>query len=84
VPPITASEYLLSNIGIGHGAVDGGVGYTYFDPKTGHEFSGVLGFTYNTINPDTQYQNGVETWVPPRRHACFGPKSGHPAGSAET
>jgi hypothetical protein len=50
----------LSNIGIGHGAVDGGVGYTYFDPKTGHEFSGVLGFTYNTINPDTQYQNGVD------------------------
>src|SRR6478609_6469892 len=40
----------LSNIGIGHGAVDGGVGYTYFDPKTGHEFSGVLGFTYNTIS----------------------------------
>jgi hypothetical protein len=50
----------LSNIGIGHGAVDGGVGYTYFDPKTGHEISGVLGFTYNTINPDTQYQNGVD------------------------
>jgi hypothetical protein len=50
----------LSNIGIGHGAVDGGFGYTYFDPKTGHEISGVLGFTYNTINPDTQYQNGVD------------------------
>ena len=51
----------LSNIGIGHGAVDGGVGYTYFDPKTGHEISGVLGFTYhNTVNPDTQYQNGVD------------------------
>jgi len=50
----------LSNIGIGHGAVDGGVGYTYFDPKTGHEFSGVLGFTYNTTNPSTQYQSGVD------------------------
>jgi hypothetical protein len=50
----------LSNVGIGHGAVDGGVGYTYFDPKTGHEISGVLGFTYNTINPNTQYQNGVD------------------------
>jgi hypothetical protein len=50
----------LSNIGIGHGAVDGGVGYTYFNPKTGHEFSGVLGFTYNTTNRSTQYQNGVD------------------------
>jgi hypothetical protein len=50
----------LSNIGIGHGAVDGGVGYTYFDPKTGHEISGVLGFTYNSTNPSTQYQNGVD------------------------
>jgi len=38
----------LSNIGIGHGAIDAGGGYTYFNPQTGHEFSGVLGFTYNT------------------------------------
>ena len=36
----------LSNIGIGHGAIDGGGGYTYFNPQTGHEFSAVLGFTY--------------------------------------
>ena len=40
----------LSNIGIGHGAIDAGGGYTYFNPQTGHEFSGVLGFTYNFIN----------------------------------
>ena len=50
----------LANIGIGHGAVDGGVGYTYFDQKTGHEFSAVAGFTYNTLNTSTQYQNGVD------------------------
>ena len=50
----------LANIGIGHGAVDGGVGYTYFDEKTGHEFSAVAGFTYNTLNTSTQYQNGVD------------------------
>jgi hypothetical protein len=50
----------LSNIGIGHGAVDGGAGYTYFDPKTGHEISGVLGFTYNGTNPSTQYKSGVD------------------------
>jgi len=30
----------LSNIGIGHGAIDAGVGYTYLNPQTGHEFSG--------------------------------------------
>jgi len=50
----------LSNIGIGHGAVDGGFGYTYLNPKTGQEFSGVLGFTYNVANYQTQYQNGVD------------------------
>jgi hypothetical protein len=50
----------LANLGIGHWAVDAGGGYTYFDPTTGHEFSAVLGFTYNFINPSTQYQNGVD------------------------
>jgi hypothetical protein len=50
----------LANMGIGHWAVDAGGGYTYFDPKTGHEFSGVLGFTYNFVNPATQYQSGVD------------------------
>ena len=50
----------LSNIGIGHGAIDAGGGYTYFNPQTGHEVSGVLGFTYNFINTSTQYQNGVD------------------------
>jgi hypothetical protein len=50
----------LSNVGIGHGTVDGGFGYTYLNPKTGQEFSGVLGFTYNMTNVQTQYQNGVD------------------------
>jgi len=50
----------LANIGIGHGAIDGGGGYTYFDPKTGKEFSAVAGFTYNFENPDTNYKNGVD------------------------
>jgi hypothetical protein len=50
----------LSNLGIGHGAIDAGGGYTYFNPATGHEFSGVLGFTYNLKNTSTQYQNGVD------------------------
>src|ERR1700731_417510 len=50
----------LSNLGIGHGAIDAGGGYTYFNPATGHEFSGVLGFTYNFKNTATQYQSGVD------------------------
>lgn len=50
----------LANIGIWHGAIDAGGGYTYFNPQTGHEFSGVLGFTYNFENPDTKYQSGVD------------------------
>src|SRR5215831_3652933 len=50
----------LSNIGIGHGTIDAGGGYTYLNPQTGHEFTGVLGFTYNFTNPSTQYQNGVD------------------------
>lgn len=50
----------LANIGIGHGAIDAGGGYTYFNPQTGHELSGVLGVTYNFKNTDTQYQSGVD------------------------
>lgn len=50
----------LANIGIGHGAVDSGAGYTYFDPTKGHEFSVVSGFTYSLVNPSTGYQNGID------------------------
>ena len=50
----------LANIGIGHGALDGGLGYTYLNPQTGREFSAVAGLTYNFENPDTDYQSGVD------------------------
>ncbi|MGO9848780.1 MAG: transporter [Methylocella sp.] len=50
----------LANLGIGHGAADGGVGYTYLNPQTGREFSAVAGLTYNLENPSTNYQNGVD------------------------
>jgi hypothetical protein len=53
----------LSNLGIGHGAIDGGGGYTYFNPAAGHEFSAVAGFTYNFKNHDTNYQNGIDFHV---------------------
>jgi hypothetical protein len=50
----------IAILGMGHGAIDGGGGYTYFNPETGREFSAVAGFTYNFKNPDTQYQNGID------------------------
>jgi hypothetical protein len=50
----------LANLGIGHGAIDAGGGYTYFNPQTGHEASAVLGFTYNFENPDTNYKSGID------------------------
>ena len=50
----------MANFGIGHSAVDGGAGYTYFNPQTGHEFFAVIGFTYNFENPNTGYRNGID------------------------
>jgi hypothetical protein len=50
----------LVNLGLGHWSIDGGGGYTYFNPQTGNEFSVVSGLTYNFINPALQYQNGVD------------------------
>lgn len=53
----------LANTGLGHGALDGGVGYTYLNPDRGREFSIVGGLTYNFENPDTDYQNGLEAHI---------------------
>jgi hypothetical protein len=60
IPVGVYSSSSLANMGIGHGAIDAGGGYTYFNPMTGHEFSAVLGLTYNLENQSTQYQNGVD------------------------
>jgi hypothetical protein len=51
----------LANLGIGHSAIDAGGGYTYLNGKTGLEFSGVLGFTYNWENTHTNYKNGIDS-----------------------
>lgn len=60
IPVGAYSSTRLANLGIGHGAIDTGGGYTYFNPQTGHELSGVLGVTYNFENTATHYQNGVD------------------------
>ena len=49
-----------ASVGLGRWAVDGGAGYTYFDEDKGHEFSAVIGFTYNFMNPYTAYQSGID------------------------
>jgi hypothetical protein len=54
------SQTRIANLGIGHNAIDAGGAYTYFDAKTGREFSATLGFTYNFENEHTNYQNGVD------------------------
>lgn len=53
----------LANIGTNHWSIDGGGGYTYFDARTGREFSAVAGFTYNFENPDTNHRNGIDGQV---------------------
>jgi hypothetical protein len=60
VPVGAYSTTRISALGIGHWAVDSGAGYTYLNEQAGFEWSALLGFTYNFINPYTQYQSGVD------------------------
>jgi hypothetical protein len=48
-------------LGIGHGAIDAGGGYTYLDQQRGRELSAVAGLTYNFQNNDSHYNNGIDS-----------------------
>lgn len=61
IPVGTYSPTSLAAIGIGHAAMDAGGGYTYLNNTTGLEFSGVLGATYNWMNTETNYKNGIDS-----------------------
>jgi hypothetical protein len=61
IPVGTYSATSLSSIGIGHAAMDAGGGYTYLNNKTGLEFSSVVGATYNWMNNQTNYKNGIDS-----------------------
>lgn len=63
IPVGTYNSQRLANLGIGHGAIDAGGGYTYFDEQSGREASAVLGVTYNWRNPETDYKNGVDLHI---------------------
>jgi hypothetical protein len=69
IPVGRYSSSNLANIGLGHGAIDGGVGYTYLNEKEGHEFSAVAGLTGNFENPSTNYTSGIDFHFPGRDHA---------------
>jgi hypothetical protein len=60
IPSGTYDSTRLANLSFGFVAVDGGVGYTYLNPKSGNEFSVVGGLTYSFMNHDLQYQNGID------------------------
>jgi hypothetical protein len=61
IPVGTYNYSSLAAIGLGHAAIDSGVGYTYLNTNTGWEFSGVLGATYNWMNKQTNYQSGIDS-----------------------
>lgn len=52
----------LAGVGLGHWAIDWGLGYTYLAPS-GFELSVTAGLTYNFINPQTGYQSGLDGHV---------------------
>lgn len=58
IPVGAYSAGRLANLGINHNALDAGAGYTYFNEKSGGEFSAVSGYTYNFPNNTTHYRNG--------------------------
>ena len=70
--PIGAYDsHRLANVGIGHGALDLGGAYTYFNPRSGREFSAASGFTYNfeTRTPSIRTAS-TGTSTGPLRNSC--------------
>ena len=60
IPVGLYSSQQLSNLGIGHGRSTPAAATPISITQTGHEFSAVIGATYNLINPSTRYRNGVD------------------------
>lgn len=52
----------IAGLGLGHWALDGGLGYTFMS-QSGIELSITAGLTHNFTNPYTQYQSGTDGHV---------------------
>ena len=61
IPVGSYDSQRLSNVGIGHAAIDAGGAYTYDNSRTGSSLSMGVGFTYNFENYSTDYQNGIDS-----------------------
>ena len=61
VPVGSYDSQRLSNVGIGHAAVDAGGVYTYDSLTSGRSASAAVGITYNYTNPDTNYRSGIDS-----------------------
>ena len=61
VPVGSYAPQRLSNLGLGHGAIDVGGAYTYLNTSTGWEFSATAGVTYNMKNVETDYTSGIDS-----------------------
>lgn len=62
VPVGTYDPNRWAGVGLGHWAIDWGMGYTYM-PASPFEFSITAGLTHNFINPTTGYQSGMDAHV---------------------
>ena len=60
IPVGSYQEGRLANMGANRWGLDVGTAFTLGNFKKGREFSGVLGFTFNGENPDTNYTTGTE------------------------
>ncbi|WP_312022770.1 SphA family protein [Bradyrhizobium sp. 2S1] len=60
IPSGTYDSTRLANLSFGFVAIDVGGAYTYLNPESGQEFSVLAGVTYNGMNKDLQYQNGID------------------------
>ena len=61
VPVGSYQKGRIANTGSNRWGLDIGTGFTLGNFKKGREFSGVLGFTFNGKNLDTDYKTGIES-----------------------
>jgi hypothetical protein len=78
VPTGSYDKTDLVNIGRDYYSFEPKFVFSYL-PKNGFELSSIFGYAFNTVNPDTHYVSGQETWIQPfigyrwlDKHLTFG------------